>query len=30
MDSGVFDQRLFLRTFGPPVVLDRPDGDVAA
>jgi hypothetical protein len=30
MASGVFDHRLFLRTFGPPVVLDRPDGDVAA
>jgi hypothetical protein len=30
MVSGVFDHRLFVDTFGPPAILDRENGDVAA
>ena len=28
--SGVFDHRLFVRTFGPPHAVDYENGDVAA
>ena len=30
MVSGFFDHRLFVDTFGPPAILDRENGDVAA